>query len=104
MKATLRSSATLVMVFAGTLPAADSHLVNLVMPDATVIADVNVAQAKTTPFGQYVLTLIAPHDQQLQAMSVLTGFDPRQDVNELLVATNGGAGSKIGIVLASGTF
>jgi hypothetical protein len=104
MKATICTTATLVMVFTGTLSAADSRLVNLVMPDATVIAGVNVAQAKATPFGQYVLTLIAPHDQQLQNVAVLTGFDPRQDVNELLVATNGGSGSKMGIVLARGTF
>jgi len=83
---------------------ADSGLVNLVMPDAKVIAGVNVAQAKATPFGQYVLTLIAPHDQQLQALAAVTGFDPRQDVNELLVATNGGAGSDVGLALARGTF
>jgi hypothetical protein len=92
------------MVFAGTAPAADPALVNLVMPDATVIAGVNVAQAKATPFGQYVLTLIAPHDQQLQLLAVATGFDPRQDVNELLVATNGPAGSEIGLALARGAF
>lgn len=104
MKATICTTATIVIVFTGTLAAADSGLVNLVMPDATVVAGVNVAQAKTTPFGQYVLTLIAPHDQQLQSVAVLTGFDPRQDVSELLVATSGGAGSKAGIVLARGAF
>src|SRR5208283_867708 len=104
MKATLRSSATLVMVFAGTLPAADSRLVGLVMPDATVIAGVNVTQAKASPFGQYVLGLVTPHDRQLQALATLTGFDPRQDVSELLVATNTGGRAVAGLVLARGTF
>jgi hypothetical protein len=103
MKATIRSSATLVMVFAGTLPAADARLVNLVMPGATVVAGINVTQAKASPFGQYVLGLVTPHDQQLQALATLTGFDPRKDVNELLVATKGG-GSPTGLVLARGTF
>jgi len=92
------------MVFAGTLPAADSRLVGLVMPDATVIAGVNVTQAKASPFGQYVLTLVTPHDRQLQALATLTGFDPRQDVSELLVATNSGGRSATGLVLARGTF
>lgn len=104
MKATICTSATLLMVFAGTLPAADSGLVNLVMPDATVIAGVNVTQAKASPFGQYVLNMMAPHDQQLQTLVTLTGFDPRKDVGELLLATSGGKGSATGLVLARGTF
>ncbi len=72
------------------------------MPGATVIADVNVAQAKASPFGQYVLTLIAPHDPQLDQIAALTGFDPRRDVTELLVATGGGSGT--GLILATGVF
>ena len=104
MKATLRNTAALAMVFAGTLPAADSRLLSLVMPDATVIAGVNVTQAKASPFGQYVLTLIAPHEQQLQALTTLTGFDPRRDVTELLAATNRGTGSAAGLALVRGTF
>jgi hypothetical protein len=104
MKATICISSTLFMVFAGTLPAADSRLAGLVMPNATVIAGLNVTQAKTSPFGQYVLTMMSPHDQQLQALATLTGFDPRQDVSELLLATSGGKGPATGLVLARGTF
>ena len=92
------------MLLAGTLPAADSRLVSLVMPNATVIAGVNVTQAKASPFGQYVLTLVTPHDPQLQALTALTGFDPRRDVTELLAATAGGTGSGAGLALARGTF
>ena len=104
MKATLRNAASLAMLLAGTLPAADSRLVSLVMPNATVIAGVNVTQAKASPFGQYVLTLVTPHDPQLQALTALTGFDPRRDVTELLAATAGGTGSGAGLALARGTF
>jgi hypothetical protein len=104
MNAILRHTATLAIAFAATLPAADSRLVNLVMPGATVIAGVNVAQAKATPFGQYVLTLVAPHDPQIQALATLTGFDPRRDVTELLAATSGGAGATSGLALARGVF
>ena len=107
MKAQFLSTA-LMTVFAGALPAVDSQLLNLVMPDATVVAGVNVTQAKTSPFGQYVLSQIQPNDPKLQELVTLTGFDPRQDVNELLVASDSsqtsGPQSKTGLVLATGIF
>jgi hypothetical protein len=105
MKAQIFATATLFAVFSGALPAADPPLLNLVMPDATVLADVNVDQAKASPFGQYVLTtLLQSQAQQLQQLATLTGFDPRQDLHELLLASNSAPGNKNGLVLAVGTF
>jgi hypothetical protein len=99
-------TATLVTVSAGMLPAkaADPQLLNLVMPDVGVLAGVNVDQAKATPFGQYVLTLMQSPDKHMQEMTALTGFDPTRDVRELLVATNATAGKHAGLFLARGTF
>jgi hypothetical protein len=75
------------------------------MPDATVLAGVNVDQAKATPFGQYVLTtLLQTQDQKLQQLATLTGFDPRRDVNELLLASTSAPGNKTGLALARGAF
>ncbi len=82
MTARILLTATLATTFASVLPAVDPHLLSLVMPDANVLAGVNVATAKNTPFGQYVLTQLAPKDQEFQKMAVLTGFDPRQDLIE----------------------
>ena len=105
MKAQIFATATLFAVFSSALSAADSRLLNLVMPDATVLAGVNVDQAKTTPFGQYVLTtLLQQQDQKLQQLATLTGFDPRRDVHELLLASNGAPGNKTGLALALGAF
>lgn len=104
MKARILLTATLATTFASVLPAVDPHLLGLVMPDANVLAGVNVASAKNTPFGQYVLTQLAPKDQEFQKMAVLTGFDPRQDLIELLAASNGTVGSHSGLALATGTF
>jgi tellurite resistance protein len=105
MKAQILTTATLLTFFAGALSAADQRLLNLVMPDATVLAGVNVAQAKATPFGQYVLTtLLQSQAQQLQQFATLTGFDPRRDVNELLFASNSSAGNKTGLAMALGAF
>lgn len=104
MKPPILNSAMLIACFAGLLPAADPQLVNLVMPDAKVIAGVNVEQAKGTPFGQFVLTRMQAQDHHLQQMTALTGFDPTRDLQELLFATNAAPGSHTGLVLARGTF
>ena len=97
-------TATLLTAFSGVLPAADPTLLNLVMPDAKVLAGVNVQQAKGTQFGQYVLNELQTHDAEMQKLITMTGFDPRRDVSELLVASDGVPGGKSGLALAKGTF
>ena len=105
MKAQILTTATLIAVFSGALPGADSRLLNMVMPDATVMADVNVDQVKASPFGQYVLAnLLQAQAQQLQQLATLIGFDPRKDLDELLLASNKAAGQKTGLLLGLGTF
>src|SRR5208283_5279089 len=94
-------TAALATLFSGVLSAADAQLLNLVMPDVKVMADVNVEQAKASPFGQYVLTQV--ETQQLTQIATLTGFDPTKDVFELLVAGNGAA-QHSGLALALGNF
>lgn len=103
MNARLASTAALAGLFAITLPAraADPQLLNLVMPDAAVLAGVNVDQAKTTPFGQFVLNQVQTSD--IQKLAAATGFDPTRDVHEVLAAA-GPTGSKTGLALARGTF
>src|SRR5690242_5153643 len=105
MKPPILITAMLVVTGAGMLPAADSGLLNLVMPDAKVLAGVNVDQVKTTPFGLYVLSQIqAQTPQHLQQVTALTGFDPTRDLHELLIASNGVPGGHSGLVLARGNF
>jgi hypothetical protein len=105
MKSQIFAAAMLSAAFSSVLPAADPRLLSLAMPDATVLAGVNVDQAKATPFGQYVLTtLLQTQDQKLQQLATLTGFDPRRDVHELLLASTSAPGNKTGLVLARGVF
>ena len=104
MKAQILSTATLLTIFSGTLPAVDPHLLNLVMPDAKVFAGVNVAQARTSPFGQYVLSQIQSQASEFDKMAALSGFDPRQDVNELLAVSAANSGEHSGLALATGNF
>jgi hypothetical protein len=106
MNARIFTTATLLTVFTGVLPAraADPQLLNLVMPDAVVLSGVNVDQAKTSPFGQYVLSLMQSPDPHLQVLTAQTGFDPTRDVHEILMASAGPAGNHTGLLLARGSF
>src|SRR6266545_4394271 len=97
-------TATLFTAFSGVLSAADPQLLNLVMPDAKVLAGVNVEQAKGTQFGQFILNQMQTHDSEMQKLVALTGFDPRRDVRELLVASDGVPQGKTGLALAKGNF
>jgi hypothetical protein len=102
MKAKVLTTASLLGAFAGTLPAADPQLMKLVMPDVKVMSDVNVAQAKLSPFGQFLLSQM--ESVRLQQFAAQTGFDPRQDLTELLLVSNGVPGAANSLVLASGVF
>src|SRR3954471_19340550 len=106
MSARFLITATVVSVLTGVLPAtaADPQLLNLVMPDAKVLAGVNVDQARNSPFGQYILSRVQLQDTHLKEFTTLTGFDPTRDVHELLVASSGGATPQTGLVVARGNF
>jgi hypothetical protein len=90
--------------WAGVLQAADPQLLNLVMPDAKMLAGVNVSQAKTSPFGQFLIGQVQAQDQHLRDFIAQTGFDPRNDLEELLLASNGAQSNASHLVLARGTF
>jgi hypothetical protein len=107
MNARILTTTTLAIAFSVVLPAkaADPQLVGLLMPDAQVVAGVNVDQAKATPFGQYVLSQVQTSDPKFQELISLTGFDPTRDVREVLVASNNTSKtSHTGLFLARGNF
>ncbi len=107
MKARTLTLTALTLAASVVLPAkaADPQLVSLIMPDATVLAGVNVEQAKMTPFGQYVLSQMQSQNQELQKLESLTGFDPTRDVRELLAASNSaGTNQHTGLLVARGSF
>ncbi|MBV8817088.1 MAG: hypothetical protein JO022_01955 [Acidobacteriaceae bacterium] len=85
--------------------AADPVLLALVMPDAKAVAGVRVAQAKTSAFGQYVLTHMQPDDASFTQFMTRTGFDPRRDLTEIVMASNATADlSSHFLVVARGSF
>jgi hypothetical protein len=87
---------------AGVTPA----LLNLVMPDATVVSGMNVDQSLTSPFGQYILAQMQFNDSELLQFMTSTGFDPRKDLHEILAATPATASTTVhtALILGRGVF
>src|ERR1700692_1669658 len=91
------------LLLAGLLPAADPQLVGLLMPDAKVVAGVNGEQASNSAFGQFLLARAPGNGQGFQKLAAITGFDPRTDLREVLMASRGDA-SHTGLIVARGVF
>ena len=86
--------------------AADQGLLNMVMPDAKVVAGLQVDSAKSSAFGQYVLAHMQPDDPGFKKFMADTGFDPRRDLREVILASrwdNSTPDSRF-LVLARGAF
>ncbi len=76
----------------------DATLAALMPPDATMLAGVRMAAIRSTPLYQKMLA--QKRLERLDEFARQTGFDPRRDVGELLVASNG----KDSIIAARGAF
>jgi hypothetical protein len=84
--------------------AADPALLQMLMPDSQVVAGLQVTQAKNSQFGNYVLAHLSVNSTQLQEFTSATGFDPTQDVSEIVIAAITATPNNSWLVLADGTF
>src|ERR1700684_1978853 len=71
----------------GTAFAADSQLLNLVMPDAKIIGGINATTTISSPLGHFLLSKIGGSLPLPGGLIGGTGFNPLQDVTEILAAT-----------------
>ncbi len=84
---------------------ADQELLRMLMPDAKVIAGMQVDSGKTSKFGQYVLSHMQLDDESFKKFIADTGFDPRRDVSEIVMGSNwSGDAEARWLVLARGVF
>jgi hypothetical protein len=90
-------------MLAGSAFAADPGLLNLVMPDAQVLAGMNVTNSTISPLGTFLLSHLS-NDPGLQQFIAQTGFDPSRDLTEMLAASNGNTAAPSSLVLAKGSF
>lgn len=84
--------------------AVDSSLLKLVMPDAKVVSGIQVEASKSSPFGKYVLSQMQSDDPGFQKFIADTGFDPRRDLSEIIVATAGTSDKPEFLVAGRGVF
>jgi len=88
----LRAAILLITLAASTaLAAVDPGLLALAPSDAKAMVGVQVAATTSSVFGQYLFSQI-PNDPNINSVTTLIGFDPRRDIQELLV-TAGDASS-----------
>ena len=83
--------------------AADPQLLKLLMPDAKVVSGIDADRVKVTPFGQFILSQL-PVDSGLDELVAATGFDPRRDIHDILMASPGDAQKKSGLLVVRGSF
>ena len=95
-----------VVLVPSALSAADPGLLRLVMPDAKVIAGLQVNRTRDSAFGQFVLSRMQLDDEAFKKFVADTGFDPRRDVTELMIASNWESNTPQSrwMVLAKGVF
>ncbi len=86
--------------------AADPGLLRLLMPDAKVVAGLQVTQTRNSMFGQFVLSHMQVEDDSFKKFMAQTGFDPRKDVSEIMMASNWEQATPESrwLVVARGTF
>jgi hypothetical protein len=94
------------LVFAASAVAAtvNQALLNLVMPDSSVLSGAQVDQAVASPFGQYLLSQFQPTSGGFLQFVGATGFDPRYDLKYILAATSAGTSGNQSLILGVGTF
>lgn len=89
----------------GAAQAADPALLRMVTSDARMVAGIDIDRAKNSPFGQKILGEMKEEDAGFQRFVASTGFDPRRDLREVVVASSGApkAGGSA-VVLVRGSF
>lgn len=98
------------LTFAVSLPAfaaVDQGLLALAPPEARFIASIDISRAKNSQFGQYVLNRADTDNHDFEEMIRATGFDPRRDLQDVVLAASGPAADAAEshfAVIARGTF
>jgi hypothetical protein len=90
-------------VFAPAMAAApvDVALLGLVPPDAKMLVGVQVAQIRSTPFGEYLISQVHLDPGTSQLMTAV-GFDLRRDLQQIVAAS--GESLSGGLLLGRGSF
>jgi hypothetical protein len=96
---------SLALAAASIAPGANTQLLQLIMPDAQVASGMDVSRIRATPFGQFFLSQLPASDaRRLQELIQALGFDPRRDIHEVVMASQGDPAKKTGLLAVRGAF
>ena len=84
--------------------AADSALLNLVMPDARVLAGINIERVLASPLSKQLASQIQSAPPEIQQILATTGFDPTRDLKEVLIASTARGQNAPTLVMVRGSF
>jgi hypothetical protein len=94
-----------IVCLASPMLAVDADLLRYAGPDTKEIAGVYVDRAAASPLGVFLQSMAGPENRDFTNFITATGFDPRRDLREIVVASAGQAqGRKSGLIAARGTF
>lgn len=84
--------------------AVDPGLLSLVPAGTRMLSGIQVDHVRTSAFGQYMVAHMQNDNHDFERLVQSTGFDPRHDVQELLVASGGDLHDPQFAVFARGVF
>jgi hypothetical protein len=86
----------------------DNGLLSLAPANAQLIVGIDVQKTRNSQFGQYMLSKSQTGDNHFQEFIDKTGFDPRRDLQNLMIVSMGNTGGAKGTgsfaILARGVF
>jgi hypothetical protein len=91
------------LVFSAIGCAADSTLLNLVMPNARVVVGINLERIMASPIGQQMNSQIRNSNPEIRQIFEGTGFDPARDLKEVVIAATGMEKNGPSLVLVRGS-
>jgi len=74
------------LLSASALFSADSALLNLVMPEARMVAGIDIERARNSFLGRKMIEQMDTKDGDFAKFVTMTGFDPRRDLREVIFA------------------
>jgi hypothetical protein len=86
------------------LLALDTDLLKYVGPDTKSVAGIYVDRAVSSPLGLFLQSQAGGENRDFQKFMAVTGFDPRHDLREVIVASSDVQHQKNGLIIGRGQF
>jgi len=100
----LRPVVTMCLLAAPLLRAADSTLLDLMMPGTKVVIGVRLGALVNSPLAKSIADQVQSGNTQWHQLIGAVGFDPLHDVDEVLIASTGQGKNPPTLIMARGRF